>query len=158
MVLPDSCPKCGERATNEQGRCVFCGTQVLHPATIPTQREADKAKANYRFASWSFTVIGVVYLLVGIVSSIAYRQPMLGLLTSGLVAGGHGVLLLLNNEWAQSVTKPVCIGRLVLLFWFVAILIPYLLFFRLVGIALLAFVMYDILSLILMIRTIDNVN
>lgn len=158
MALPDTCPKCGERATNDQGRCVFCGTQVIHPSTILTPQETDKAKANYRFASWSFTIVGIIYLIIGIVSSIAYRQPMLGLIISGLVAGGHGALLLMNNEWAQSVAKPVCIGRLILLFWFVAILIPYLLFFRIAGMVLLAFVMYDILSLILMIRTIDSVN
>ena len=157
MALPDVCPKCGEKATNDKGQCVFCGTQVIQPATIKTPEQVAKADANYRFASWSFIGVGAIYLVVGVVSSIAYRSPMLGLLISALVSIGHGYLLLAKNEWMQSVTKMVCFGRMVLFLWFLSFLVPLLPLFLVPGILLLALIIYDLACLMLMVNTIDDV-
>ncbi|MBS1725914.1 MAG: hypothetical protein JST51_04280 [Armatimonadetes bacterium] len=158
MALPDVCPRCGERATNEQGKCVFCGTQVTDPRSILSSGQKAKALAIYQFASWSFLVLGLIYLAVGIVSWAEYHLPMLGMLITAVVALVQGGLLIVKNEWMQSVTKMVCIARLIIYFLVVPNLIPFLLLYLVPGIVALTISSYDILCLFMMMKAIDDVH
>lgn len=157
MPLPDKCPKCGEKATNDRGQCVFCGTQVVDPGSILTAGQKAKAESTYKFCSWAFMVLGSVYLLAGIIGTILSRSPMLGLLLTGIFGVVHSGLLLVRHELVQSVTKMICIARAVMLFWFIGGIIWFFPLYILPGILILAVVGFDIICLLMMANAIDDV-
>lgn len=157
MAQTDTCPRCGEKAINQTGHCVFCGAVVIAPKSQPQGRDYDAAMRKYQFASVSFLILGVLYLALGIAGTAMLKQPMLGLFLVAILAGGQGGLLIYKNEWAQSVTKTVCGVRLGIFLFIFALMVPWFTFFGAPGFLLALVFLWDIICLIVMIRTIDDV-
>ena len=157
MALPDTCPKCGEKATNDNGQCVFCGTQVTRIETLATPDQEAQFTAKYRFASWSFIGVGIVYLLVGVIGSIAYHRVLFGFILSGAIATVHGSLLVAKQDVVQSITKTACLIRIALQVWTLLVLLPYMLVLIVPGSLLLLLFSFDITCLFIMYGVIDDV-
>lgn len=157
MAQTDTCPRCGEKAINQTGHCVFCGAVVIAPKSQPAGKDYEKAMRQYQFASVSFLVLGVLYLALGVIGTISLKSPMLGLFLVGILAAGQGGLLIYKNDWMQSVTKTVCMVRLGVFLLIFALLIPYLVVMKAAGAIFGVIFLWDIICLIVMIRTIDDV-
>ncbi len=112
---------------------------------------------QYQFASVSFLILGVLYLALGVIGTISIKSPMLGLFLVGILAAGQGGLLIYKNDWMQSVTKVICMVRLGIFLLILAILVPYFIVMKTAGLLFGLMFIWDIVCLIVMIRTIDDV-
>jgi hypothetical protein len=157
VAQTDTCPRCGEKAINQTGHCVFFGAVVIAPKTQPTGKAHEKAMRQYQFASVSFLILGVLYLALGVIGTISIKSPMLGLFLVGILAAGQGGLLIYKNDWMQSVTKVICMVRLGIFLLILAILVPYFIVMKTAGLLFGLMFIWDIVCLIVMIRTIDDV-
>ncbi len=157
-MATESCPKCGEKAISSTGHCVFCGAVVIAPKTAPAGKAYEQALRMYQWISGSFVVLGIFYIGLGVVGSIMLKSPMLGFFSAGLLSVVHGGMLYANNDWVRSVTKVVCGLRLFVFILIFFTVIPYFLHLGIVGILFSAFFLIDIISLIQMIRIIDEVE
>jgi hypothetical protein len=156
-MASESCPRCGEKAISQTGHCVFCGAVVVAASSKPTGRDYDKALRTYRFTSMAFLVFGVIYLALAVIGTVALKSPMIGFFLAGAVTSIQGALLIMNHDWVRSVTKIVCSCRLGLFAFIVMVLAPYMLHMGPAGYCFFVVFVLDILCLILMIRTIDDV-
>ena len=156
-MATESCPRCGEKAISQTGHCVFCGAVVISAATKPAGKEYEKAMRIYRFASASFLVVGILYLAFAVIGSVMNKAPMVSLFLTGGLTAAHGILLIMNNDWMRSVTKVFCSCRLGLFVFVFLVLAPYMLHLGPFGIGYAAIFAFDMVCLVLMIRTIDDV-
>lgn len=113
--------------------------------------------ANYQAISVGFVVLGLIFIATGIAAIALTKSTLIGFLISGVISITHGTLLLVKNEWVQSVTKTFCWIRFAICLYALAILIPWLLMSPLVGALLLLLDLLEIGLLVAMIRTIDDV-
>lgn len=156
-MASESCPRCGEKAISDTGHCVFCGAAVRLAARPATMLRQGRAEKTFGYVAPGFLVVGILYLGLGVIGTFSLNQPMLGLLSLGLVAASHGIMLILKNEWVLSVTRVVCIFRLCVFGFVIALLAPYFLHFGLAGLLVGAAFALDLVSLIVMIRIVEDV-
>lgn len=156
-MASESCPRCGEKAISQTGKCVFCGATVIAQKVNPSGREYEKALATYRFTSISFLVFGILYIALATYGTVVLKSPMYGLFLAGAFTSFQGALLIMNHDWMRSVTKTACSIRLALFAFMVMILAPYMVNMGPAGIMFFILFLLDIGCLIKMIRTIDEV-
>ena len=156
-MATESCPRCGEKAISQTGHCVFCGAVAIAPTIKPSGKDYEKAMRAYRFSSVAFLVFGIVYLAFAVAGTVMWKSPMFGLFLAGTVTTVHGAFLILNHDWVRSISKIACSIRLALFVFMVMILAPYMLHMGLAGIGFFVVFLLDILCLVLMIKTIDEV-
>lgn len=156
-MATESCPRCGEKAISQTGHCVFCGAVVIATATKPTGKDYERSLKTYQLVSAMFLIFGILYCAFAIIGTILLKAPMIGLLIAGIATLVQGILLTKNNDWMRSVTKVFCIIRFGIFLLMFLVLIPYFLHAKIVGFLFAIVFLVDILSLLLMIRSIDDV-
>ena len=156
-MATESCPRCGEKAISQTGHCVFCGAVVVAPKIAPSGKDFEKSLKAYQWISSAFIVMGVLYFILGVAGTILKRTPMLGLFSIAFFTITHGVLLIKRNDWIQSVTKVVCGIRLFVLVLILLVLLPYMALYGPIVLSFCALFVLDIVCLMQMIRTIDDV-
>ncbi len=156
-MATESCPRCGEKAINQTGHCVFCGAVVIAPTTKPSGKEYDKAMRAYKFVSISFLILGILYIAAAVIGSASAKKPLIGLFLDAGFVLAHGVLLIMNNDWIRSITKVACGIRLAALVICLLSFGPYMLNIGATGPGFFAVFLFDAYCLVLMIKTIDEV-
>lgn len=146
-----SCPVCQRPLPQGSVVCPYC------PKGAKMREPNPRVLANYHAISVGFVVLGVIFLgLAGYAISVT-KSGFFGYLLSGVIGITHGVLLLVRQEWVQSVTKTFCWARFAICTYGLLIVIPWFLLNPAVGAVLLGFSLLEIGLLVAMIRTIDDV-
>ena len=130
---------------------------MIAPKVAPSGKDYEKSLKAYQWISSEFIVMGVLYFGLGVAGTILRKSPMLGLFSIAIFTIAHGTLLIKRNDWIQSVTKVVCGIRLAILIMILLVLLPYMALYGPIVLAFCALFVLDIVCLIQMIRTIDDV-
>lgn len=126
---------------------------------MATARTAAIEESNKKYDTlrWIQTVIAAMYLGGGVVGSIIYKTPLLGLLFNGVLGLTLCILLFLNNQWAMSVTKTLCLTRAGITGFVIAIMLPYFLHLGVLGWAFLALFAVDLITVVMLGNAADDV-
>ena len=156
-MATESCPRCGEKAINQTGHCVFCGAVVIAPTVAPSSKNYEKALSAYQKISCAFLIVGIIYIAFGVIGSVMLKKALFGLLSVGILTFAHGTLLIKNNDWVRSVTKVVCGVRLGILILIFLVFCQYSAIYGPIVFAFTTIFVVDMICLVLMIRCIDEV-
>lgn len=102
-------------------------------------------------------IAGVLYLSMSVIAFAGFRIVPIGFIISGVVSLVHGGLLVAKVDIVQKYTKIACGGRLAMVVYTLSLLAPYIAVLKSVGSLFLVVMVIDLISLILMIQSADDV-